>query len=138
GRGGGERPRGGGRAGSTGRGGGERGGLLRGARPAAGALRPPLPDARGDPRRRQPVQGGALGQSGSHDLLPAHEPARPAAQPAARLGKRVRASPERRNVFEASPPLTEPTPLGLDAPLAGVASALITAATPRVARRWRH
>ncbi|PYP52147.1 MAG: hypothetical protein DMD45_05350 [Gemmatimonadetes bacterium] len=44
------------------------------------------------------------------------------------------ASPERGPVLEARPPLT---PLVLDAPLAGVASAIITAATRRVARRWR-
>src|SRR5213082_208743 len=40
-------------------------------------------------RRREPVQGGPLGQGRPDHLLPAHEPARPAAQPAARLGKRV-------------------------------------------------
>src|SRR5207237_1124659 len=132
------RPRagGGGRYGRRGR------ELLRGARPAARALRPPLPHARGDPRRRQPLQGGAVGQGRPYDVLPADEPARPAAQPVARIGRRVRASPERDGAFEASSPVAALppqalSPLALDAPLAGVASAIITAATRRVARRWR-
>ena len=46
----------------------------------------------------------------------------------------MRASPERDSLLDARPSLT---PLVLDAPLAGVSSAIITAATRRVARRWR-
>ena len=60
----------------------------------------------------------------------------------------MRASPGRGGVFPATPPvaLSPPLPpslpaltsLAFDTPLAGVASAVVTTATRRVARRWRE
>src|SRR6266702_1217068 len=105
---------------------------------AAGSVRKTLSDARGDPRRGEPVQGGPDGARGPDHVLPADGAPRAAAQPARRCRGRGGVTQPRRTPTEHRRGLDiarGPAPPA--EPLAGVSSEAITTATRRVAERWR-